>query len=325
MKSGNTIEAQRQEELAKRMNKEVENLINRLQGKMSENAEKLSFDTTISFTEKIIDVAKEIQLTCKPVNSYFYNGCRLTIQGRNALEEIKRHFEAKEAKVNFKLLIRKKTDRCMTSTGGFYLEFIKNNIDNFHLKGFWYQELFGNKIKSVELVCDVTFNPKKVYKIVDGVNMEYNKCCGIEVDYPRDYFGNLSISDGQRYKKHEKVKAMADYLSSFPIEKITWALEEQEGNVISSYFSYRTVSHVGSYNYNVITVDQQEANPYDYGIANSFNWRGMEWAIIELIAENMKKKYQSLEITRIYNDYEDGTTFVDYRYYVPNPKVLEDI
>lgn len=67
MKSGNTIEAQRQEELAKRMNKEVENLINRLQGKMSENAEKLSFDTTISFTEKIIDVAKEIQLTCKPV------------------------------------------------------------------------------------------------------------------------------------------------------------------------------------------------------------------------------------------------------------------
>jgi len=51
----------------------------------------------------------------------------------------------------------------------------------------------------------------------------------------------------------------------------------------------------------------------------------MEWAIIELIAENMKKKYQSLEITRIYNDYEDGTTFVDYRYYVPNPKVLEDI
>lgn len=63
----------------------------------------------------------------------------------------------------------------------------------------------------------------------------------------------------------------------------------------------------------------------DYGIANSFNWRGMEWAIIELIAENMKKKYQSLEITRIYNDYEDGTTFVDYRYYVPNPKVLEDI
>lgn len=45
------------------MNKEVENLINRLQGKMSENAEKLSFDTTISFTEKIIDVAKEIQLT----------------------------------------------------------------------------------------------------------------------------------------------------------------------------------------------------------------------------------------------------------------------
>ena len=118
---------------------------------------------------------------------------------------------------------------------------------------------------------------------------------------------------------------MADYLSSIPIKKITWALEEQEGNVISSYFCYRTVGHVGSYNYNVITVDQQEANPYDYGIANSFNWRGMEWAIIELIAENMKKKYQSLEITRIYNDYEDGTTFVDYRYYVPNPKVLEDI
>lgn len=104
----------------------------------------------------------------------------------------------------------------MTSTGGFYLEFIKNNIDNFHLKGFWYQELFGNKIKSVELVCDVTFNPKKVYKIMDGVNMEYNKCCGIEVDYPRDYFGNLSISDGQRYKNMRKSRQWLIIYLHFP-------------------------------------------------------------------------------------------------------------